>query len=135
MAHPQKEPLRPLTAEERAVLERLRRARHEGVDRVARATLLLAVADGACFTAAAQQAGRRSARAVAGVVVRCNARGLAALDARHGGGPPVVYGVPERERMLEEFRRPPIASGMGPPPGRWRRCSRRCGGGRTGCRG
>lgn len=107
MPQPQKAPLRPVTDEERTTLERLSRARHEGVDRVARAIIVLAVAGGARFPAAAQQAGRRSARAVAAVVARFNARGVASLDARHGGGPPVVYGVTERERILAEFRRPP----------------------------
>jgi hypothetical protein len=44
---------------------------------------------------------------VAYLVARFNARGLAALDRRHGGGPPVQYGDAERERILQEFRRPP----------------------------
>jgi hypothetical protein len=41
------------------------------------------------------------------LVGRFNRCGLAALDARHGGGPPVQYGVAERERILREVRRPP----------------------------
>jgi len=107
MAQPQKHPLRDLTESERAELERVARSSSERAERVARAKQLLAVAAGARFTDAAQRAGRRSGDAVALLVQRFNAQGLAALDARHGGGPPVQYGAVERERILREFRRPP----------------------------
>lgn len=107
MAHRQNHPLRALTATERAELERVVRSPSDRADRVARAQQLLAVADGARFTDAARQAGRRSGDAVAHLVQRFNAHGLAALDARRGGGPPVQYGATERERILREFRRPP----------------------------
>jgi transposase len=107
MAHPQKVPLRPLTVAEREELTRVARAPSERADRVARAKALLAVAEGARFTEAAQRAGRRSGDGVAQLVARFNERGLAALDARHGGGPPLQYGAPERERILLEFRRAP----------------------------
>jgi transposase len=107
MAQPQKAPLRPLTATEHAELTRVARARSERADRAARATALLAVAAGARFSAAARAAGRRSGDGVAQLVARFNQHGLAALDARHGGGPPRQYGAPERERILREFRRPP----------------------------
>ena len=107
MAHPVKEPLRPLSAAERMELHRIARASSERADRVAHAKALLAVADGRPFTAAAQAAGRQSGDAVAQLVVRFNHDGLGALDRRHGGGPPVTYGPPERQRILQEFRRPP----------------------------
>ena len=107
MAHPQKERLRTLVAAERAELERVGRAQAERADRVSRARALLAVADGARFIAAARAAGRRSGDGVAGLVARFNRDGLAALDSRHGGGPAVVYGPAERERILREVRRPP----------------------------
>jgi transposase len=107
MAAPQKTPLRPLTEEERRLLTGIARAPSERADRVARATALLAVADGASFAAAARAAGRRAGDAVAKLVARCNAEGLAALDARHGGGPAVRYGAPEAARILRETRRPP----------------------------
>ena len=107
MAQRQKHPLRPLTEPERAALERVARSASDRAERVARAKQLLAVADGARFTAAARQAGRRSGDAVALLVQRFNALGLAALDARHGGGPPLQYGTAERERILAEFRRTP----------------------------
>jgi len=107
MGHPQKESLRRLTAAERAELERVARAGSERADRVGRAKVLLAVADGARFTAAARAAGRRSGDGVAQLVARFNRIGLATLDTRHGGGPPVVSGPGERERILREFRRAP----------------------------
>jgi transposase len=74
---------------------------------VARAKALLAVADGASYTAAATAAGRRSGDGVAQLVARFNQVGLAALDRRYGGGPPVQYGPAARERILTEFQRPP----------------------------
>lgn len=101
------DPLRPLTAAERATLEQVARAQAERADRVARARALLAVADGATYTAAATAAGRRSGDGVAQLVSRFNRLGLVALDRRYGGGPPVQYGTTERERILAEFRRPP----------------------------
>jgi transposase len=107
VAAPQKTPLRPLTAEEHRVLTQIARAPSERADRVARATALLAVADGASFAAAARAAGRRAGDAVAQLVARFNAAGLAALDPRHGGGPPVRYGPDEAARILREARRPP----------------------------
>jgi hypothetical protein len=107
MARPQKEKLRPLTAEERTVLEQTARSHSERAERVARAKALLAVADGATFVAAARAAGRRSNDAVAHLVVRFHRDGLAAIVGKHGGGAAVVYGPEARERILQEFRRPP----------------------------
>lgn len=107
MPHPQKTPLRPLTDAERTTLVQVARASAERADRVARAKALLAVADGASFTAAARAAGRRAGDAVAKLVARFNAAGLAALDPRHGGGPPVRYGPTEVDRILREARRTP----------------------------
>jgi hypothetical protein len=88
-------------------VEHIARAGSERADRVARAKALLAVADGARFVDAARAAGRRSGDAVAHLVERFNAEGIAALDPRHGGGAPVRYGPAERERILREFRRRP----------------------------
>src|SRR5579863_9190764 len=99
MSRRQKDPLRTLSDEERTVLERVRRAGSERAERVARATALLAVADGASYTEAAQRAGRRSGDGVAQLVARFNALGLAALDSRHGGGPTRQYGATEQARI------------------------------------
>lgn len=103
----QKEPLRPVTVAERRTLEQIARAGSERADRVARATALLAVADGQRFTEAARTVGRRSGDAVAKLVARFNREGVAAVDPRHGGGPPLVYDAGARERILREFRRVP----------------------------
>lgn len=107
MARPQKAPLRSLTDEERSLLEQWARATCERADAIARAKILLAVADGAPFLDAARAAGRRNGDPVAKLVARFNQEGLAALIPRHGGGPLIRYGPQERERILTEFRRPP----------------------------
>ena len=107
MTRRQKDPLRPLTAEERAELDCVSRAGSERADRVAHAKALVAVADGARYTDAARAAGCRVGDTVAQLVARFNQVGLAALDRRHGGGPAVRYGAAERERILQEFRRAP----------------------------
>jgi transposase len=107
MARPQVNPLRPLTGEERAWLTRLSRARAEPAAHVARATALLAVADGASFTDAARAAGRRSGDAVAQLVARFNTGGLAVIEPRHGGGHTPVYADAEQARIVAEARRTP----------------------------
>ena len=107
MSRCQQDPLRPLTAAERARLAQVARSRVDRADRVARAIALLAVAGGASFTRAAHAAGRRSGDGVAHLVRRFNQGGLSALDGRHGGGPPVPYGPVERARMLAEVQRIP----------------------------
>lgn len=107
MTRRQKDPLRPLTDEERAILIQISRAQSEPASHVARAKALLAVADGASYTEAARAAGRRSNDAVSQLVSRFNREGLAAIEPRHGGGPETIYGVEERKRILAEFERQP----------------------------
>jgi hypothetical protein len=107
MAERRRIKLRPLSPDERSELERVARAGSERADRAARAQALLAVSHGAPFTEAACAAGRRAGDAVAHLAERFNTEGLAALDRRSGGGPPVRYGPEERERILREVRRPP----------------------------
>jgi transposase len=107
MTRRQKAPLRPLTSQEQALLQRIARSGSERADRVARAKALLAVAQGTSFTEAAGAAGRKSGDAVAHLVARFNQEGLAAVDPRHGGGPPRKYQPQIRERILREFHRTP----------------------------
>jgi len=107
MSRRRKDPLRPVTEEEQELLQQIARARSEPASHVARAKMLLAVAAGQTYQAAAEAAGRKSNDAVSQLVSRFNQEGLAALVPRHGGGPAVVYGAAERERILTEARRAP----------------------------
>ncbi len=107
MTRRQKDPLRPLTADEQTALERLSRSQTEPASHVARAKALLAVAAGLSYSSAAKAAGRRSGDAVAHLVTRFNHHGLAAIVPGHGGGPPPTYTVAERNRILAEARRTP----------------------------
>jgi transposase len=69
--------------------------------------MLLAVAGGDDYQAAARSAGRRSGDAASHPAARFNAEGLAAASPRHGGGHPQVYDNASRERILQEARREP----------------------------
>jgi len=102
-----KDPLRKMTDEEREWLAQISRSRSEPASHVVRAKQLLAVADGHSYTEAARLTGRKSNDAVAKLVSRFNEEGIGAVAPRHGGGPAVVYGVQERERILTEARRKP----------------------------
>src|ERR687886_881505 len=86
MSRRQKDPLRALSAEERTELTRLSRSRSAPPTWVARATALLAVADGQSYLAAARRAGRRDNDTVAAWVARFNREGLPAVRPRPGGG-------------------------------------------------
>lgn len=101
------DPLRSLSSEERQVLLQTSRSQTLPAVLVTRANLLLAVADGAGFQAAATACGRKSGDAVSHLVTRFNQEGLAALEPRHGGGPTRLYGESERQRILEEVQRQP----------------------------
>jgi transposase len=107
MSRRKKDPLRALSAEERAEVERLSRSGRESAAVVAHAKAVLAVANGATYTEAATLAGRRSGDAVAHLVARFNREGLEALYPQHGGGPAARYTSVERDRILAEARRPP----------------------------
>lgn len=107
MSRRRKDPLRALSADERASLEQVGRAGSAPAAAVARARALLAVAGGCSYTAAARRVGRRSGDAVGHLVARFNRDGLAAVEPRHGGGPAAAYGPAERERILAEARRTP----------------------------
>ncbi|HJU19279.1 MAG TPA: helix-turn-helix domain-containing protein [Stellaceae bacterium] len=99
--------MRTLSAAERAELTRLSFSQSAPAAQVARATALLAVAEGQSYLAAARQAGRRDNDTVAAWVTRFNREGLAAVMPRHGGGPPIRYGAAEQQRILADAQRAP----------------------------
>jgi transposase len=107
MSRLQKDPLRALTDGERLALSRLSRSSCAPAAQVARATALLAIADGQTYTTAAQRVGRRHGDTVAAWAARFNRDGLAAVVPRHGGGPRVRYADEQRRRILAEAERPP----------------------------
>jgi len=74
---------------------------------VTRAKLLLLVASGSGYSAAARAVGRTSGDAVSAPVGRFNREGLAAVVPRHGGGRRRVYDEPARARILAEAQRAP----------------------------
>jgi len=113
MSRRRKDPLRPLTRDERLELTRLSRGRAEPAARVARAVILLAVADGSDYQQAARAAGRSSGDAVSHLVARFNREGMAALDPRHGGGNEPTYGAVARNRILREAARTPTPEADG----------------------
>ena len=108
MSRRQKNPLRVLTEDERSWLRKIARSKREPASHVARATQVLAVADGHSYTAAAKASGRKSGDAVAQLVERFNREGLQAIEPQRGGGPKPKYGLRERERILSEVRRTPL---------------------------
>ena len=105
MARAQKEPLRAVSAEEQAALDRIAQASSERVDRVRRATALLAVAAGQPFARAAHRAGFRSGTAVAELVARFNRRGLAALTIAKGRGRKPTYDATARAQIVATAQR------------------------------
>ncbi len=113
MSRRKKDPLRPLTELERGELTRLSRSQAAPAVQVARAVMLLAVADGDDYQQAAHAAGRRSGDAVSHLVARFNTEGMAALTPRHGGGRSPAYDQAARERILREVKRTPTPDADG----------------------
>jgi transposase len=107
MGTPQKAVLRPVTGEERAALERIAKASSERLDRVRRALAVLAVAGGASFARAAQQAGFQSGTTIANLVGRFNQHGLGALSIAAGRGRKPTYDLAARARIVATAQRPP----------------------------
>jgi transposase len=107
MAPARKDPLRALSLAEQTTLERLSKATSERVDRVRRARALLAVAQGASYPQAAEQAGLSRPRTVYYLVQRFNARGLAALAIAAGRGRPPTYDVEARAQIVATVQPPP----------------------------
>jgi transposase len=113
MSRRKKDPLRVLTAEEQQALTRLSRSQAAPAVEVTRAKLLLSVAAGDDYQAAAHAVGRRSGDAVAHLVARFNHEGIAALTPRHGGGRRPTYGPEARGRIVAEAARAPTPEGDG----------------------
>ena len=111
MSRHRKDPLRPLTADERIELTRLSRSHSAPAAQVERARALLAIADGASYTAAAHQVGRHHNETISAWVSRFNREGLAALRPGHGGGSRTRYGADAQQRLLTEMARPPARPG------------------------
>ena len=107
MTRRKKAPLRPLSDEEQAQLEKLSRSQSQSSASVMRAKAILAVALGSGYTSAAQQVGLRCGDTVSKWVSRFNVEGLASLQHRHGGGAVVQYSEREKQRILTEFQRQP----------------------------
>jgi transposase len=107
MSRHRKDPLRPLTIDERMELTRLSRSHRAPAAQVARARALLAIADGASYTAAARLVGRHHNETISAWVSRFNREGQAAVRPRHGGGPRIRYGADEQQRILAELARTP----------------------------
>ena len=107
MATMQKERLRPLTIAEQRELMAITKAGSERVDRVRRATAVLAVGQGQGFAAAARQAGFKSSTTVAQLVTRFNQRGLAAVSIGAGRGRKLPYDPSARARVVATAQRPP----------------------------
>jgi transposase len=103
----QKDPLRPLTADERKELARLSRSLSAPAAQVERARALLAIAEGASYTAAAHQVGRRHNETISAWVRRFNRDGVAAVRPGHGGGARIRYGADAQQRILTEWARMP----------------------------
>src|SRR3954466_9955749 len=107
MSRHQTDPLRPLTADERQQLTRLSRSLSAPAAQVERARALLAIADGASYTVAAHQVGRRHTETISAWVSHFNRDGLAAVRPGHGGGARIRYGADAQQRILAEWARTP----------------------------
>ena len=110
MTRRQKDPLRPLTDDERDWLTRVARSQAEPAAHVARAKACQSLARRSTRQELHRrgEGGRtplRGSSLSSGFALQ--REGLAALEPRHGGGPPVIYAAAERGRILSEARRSP----------------------------
>ncbi len=105
MGRHQKTPLRGLSEAEKAELIRVVESDVERVERMRRARVILAVAEGQSFTKAARTARMRSSSGVASIVRRFHDRGLAALDTVPGAGRHPVYSGQQKDLILAEVQR------------------------------
>src|SRR5438128_6818756 len=107
MSRHQTDPLRPLTPDDRIALTRLSCSLSAPAAQVERARALLAIAEGASYTAATHQVGRRPTATISAWVSRFNREGLAAVRPGHGGGARIRYGADAQQRILAEWARLP----------------------------
>jgi transposase len=107
MSRHRKDPLRPLTPDEHKELTRLSRSQTAPAAHVDRARALLAIADGASYTAAAHLVGRGHNETISAWVSRFNREGLSAVRPHHGGGARIRYGAQDQHRILVEWVRAP----------------------------
>src|ERR671911_2256091 len=115
MSRHRNDPLRPLTPDEHKELTRLSRSQTAPAAQVDRARALLAIADGASYTAAAHRVGRGHNETISAWVSRFNREGLSAVRPHHGGGPPVRYWGQGQQRLLAEGGGAPGGGGGGTP--------------------
>ena len=108
MSRRKKDPLRPLTEQEKEFLEQLSRARSAPADQIARAVGLLAVAEGKTYQEAALLSKRQQGTTVAAWVARFNREGLASLVPEHGGGHVPRFTGEVKQRILCVFQRAPV---------------------------
>src|SRR4029453_4567130 len=102
MSRHRKDPLRPLTPDERIALTRLSRSPSAPAAQAERARALRAIADGATYTAATHQVGRRHTETISAWVSRFNREGLVAVRPGPGGGAQMSYGGAGAQRLLVE---------------------------------
>ena len=133
MSRRQKDPLRPLTDEEQAILEEVSHSRSLPWVQVSRAKALLAVSEGKTFTQAAHSVGYKLGDSVADWVSRFNRDGLSALEPKHGGD--LFVSIPTQKNSVFWPRcnghRKEIK--MAPPRGHWKPSKGLCVRRRMGC--
>ena len=102
-----------MTAEEWAVLERIAKASSERLERVRRARAVVAVAPGAPFVRAAQEAGFQSGTAIANLVSRFHQHGVRALSIAAGRGRKPTYDAAARAQIVTIAQRAPDRKAAG----------------------
>src|SRR3954447_14897788 len=93
MSRHQKDPLRPLTADECQELTRLSRSLRAPAAQVERSRALMEIAAGATSAAAPRRVQRGHNDSLVAWVTPVNRGGLAAVRPVHGGGPRIRYGA------------------------------------------
>jgi hypothetical protein len=110
--------LRLLTRDERTELTRLSRCQSSPAAEVDRARALLAIADGASYTAAAHLVGRGHNETISAWVSRFNRVGLAAVRPTMVVGRGSAMGLRRSSASWPSGRVHPSANRMARPPGR-----------------